>query len=311
MNYEHQYLNLLQKIIDTGEKRDDRTGVGTISLFGERLQFDVSKEFPLLTTKKMSFNSILAELIWFLEGSSDERRLAEILHGTRDESKKTIWSPNAEHTSGSAFKPKFKGDLGEIYGRQWRKWKTYEIKSWNHDSVHHEDGSETLLNAKILVSHIDQIKNVVDKIKNNSNDRRMIVSAWNPGELDNMALPPCHMMMQFYVRNGYLDCQMYQRSVDTFLGLPYNMASYAILMHIIANETGLTPGILTMCLGDTHLYLNSIDAANEQLSRRSMMNDHGPSLHVDKEVTTDNLSWDMFELIGYIPMDAIKVKMAA
>lgn len=307
--YEDGYLDLLSRILKYGEKREDRTGTGTLSLFGETLKFHTKLEgFPLLTTKKMPFKSILSELIWFLEPSSDERRLAEILYGTRDKEKKTIWSPNAEYTSGSKFQPLFPGDLGNIYGKQWRRWSTTKIVS-HEECIEHSDGSETLLQAKVKTHYIDQIRQVVDRIKSNPTDRRLIVSAWNPAELDNMALPPCHMMMQFYVRSGkFLDCQMYQRSVDTFLGLPFNMASYSILMYIIANEVGLVPGVLTMCLGDTHLYSNAIEAAKMQLTRNCRPS---PILEIDSKVGVDNLSMDYFKLHNYQSDLPIRVKMAA
>lgn len=284
-NFETQYLTLLRKILREGELRSDRTGTGTISLFGERLQFDVLEEgFPLLTTKYVPFRSVLSELLWFIEGSGDERRLAEILHGTRDPSKKTIWSPNAEGTSGSNFKPSFPGDLGQIYGRQWRNWRG-------------------------VSKDVDQLSNVIEKLKTNPTDRRMIVSAWNASELDNMALPPCHMMFQFYLDSRMnLHCQMYQRSVDTFLGLPFNCASYATLMYIVAKEVGATPGTLTMCLGDTHLYLDHRDQVKEQLSRPV---GELPTLHITSNVSWDKLNMYDFTLVNYIHAPAIKAKMSA
>lgn len=287
-NFENQYLDLLSNVLKHGEERKDRTGVGTISLFGERLKFDVLKEgFPLLTSKRVPFRAVLSELLWFMEGSGDERRLAEIHYGTRNPEKKTIWSPNVEKTSGSKFQPTFYGDLGRVYGKQWREWRT-------SNDGHHE---------------IDQLSNVIEKLKTNPTDRRMIVSAWNPGELDQMALPPCHMMFQFYLTNDRkLNCQMYQRSVDIFLGLPFNCASYAILMYIIAREIGAEPGVLTMCLGDTHLYTNHLDQANIQLNREI----HSlPTLTINNtDKSWGELGMDDFVLENYNPEETISAPMA-
>lgn len=310
MYFEDEYLSLLSRILKDGEHKDDRTGTGTISKFGERISFQTKLEgFPLLTTKKVPFKAVLSELIWFLEGSSDERRLAEILHGTRDEDKKTIWSPNVEYTSGSSYKPTYFGDLGRIYGKQWRGWRhTRALES--EETIDHGSGNLTLLKTKAKVNTIDQLRQVVDRIKVNPTDRRLIVTAWNPGELDQMALPPCHMMFQFYVRKGnFLDCQMYQRSVDTFLGLPFNMASYSVLMYIVANEVGLEPGILTMCLGDTHIYKNHIDQVEEQLSRDPKKYS-APKLLLATGVTIDNLNMNMFSLENYNAYPPIKAVMA-
>lgn len=296
---EKDYLSLCEKILSEGEKRGDRTGTGTISLFGERLVINLNEGFPLLTTKNVPFKAVLSELIWFLEGSSDERRLAEILHGTRDPSKKTIWSPNAESTTGSKYTPKYPGDLGRVYGVQWRNWATGK-----NIPTKDKDG-----HVWYLPEYVDQIDNIVQKLKNIPTDRRIILSAWNVGELDEMALPPCHMMAQFYVRNGdKLDCQMYQRSVDTFLGLPFNIASYALLIHILASEADLTPGKLTMVLGDTHIYSDHVEQVNEQLSRTPRVL---PDLIVSDTMTLSHLKMEDFALIGYDPHPAIKARMAA
>lgn len=307
--YEEQYLDLLRDILENGEDRADRTGTGTRAVFGRQLKFDVSRDFPLLTTKSVPIKPVLSELLWFMEGSSDERRLAEILHGTRDPEKKTIWSPNAEGTTGSAYRPKFYGDLGNIYGKMWRSWPVNNIVRVDGDEIKHDNGTVTRYNATVQTHQIDQIKEAIDKLKNNPTDRRIIVSAWNPGELPNMALPPCHMFMQFYLTNDKkLHCQMYQRSVDTFLGLPFNMASYAALMYIIASQIGAEPGILTMCLGDTHLYLNSIDAAKEQLSRTPY---DPPKLQINPDKDINSYTMSDFELIGYKHHEKIYVKMSA
>ena len=287
VDFETQYLNLLEDILTNGERRADRTGTGTIGVFSRQLRIDLQAGFPLLTTKKVPFKSVLSELLWFMEGSGDERRLAEILHGTRDDSKKTIWSPNAEGTTGAKYKPQFKGDLGRVYGVQWRTW------------------------AKPNGEHVDQLAEVIHKLKNNPTDRRIILSAWNPGELDLMALPPCHMFAQFYRSNdGRIDCKMYQRSVDTFLGLPFNIASYATLVHIIANEVGGYPGILTMDLGDTHIYLDHVDQVREQLSRVPLT-EHGVSELRIRDTPWTDLTMADFDLVNYVHHDPIKARMSA
>jgi thymidylate synthase len=249
------YHDLLQDILDNGEDRLDRTGVGTRSVFGRQLRFDLTRSFPAITTKKLAWKACVSELLWFLEGSGDERRLAEITHGTRD-GVVTIWTPNA---LAPYWKPKakFEGDLGRVYGVQWRTWLTGRLK-WLHS-----DHSEQLV--------VDQIKELIEGIKTQPHSRRHIVSAWNVGELDIMALPPCHVMFQFYVsNNGGLSCHMYQRSVDTFLGLPFNIASYALLTHLIAHVTGLWAKELIISTGDAHIYNNHIDQVKEQLSRESL-----------------------------------------
>lgn len=307
--YEEQYLALLRDILENGEHRADRTGTGTRAVFARQLQFDVSRDFPLLTTKSVPIKPVLSELLWFLEGSSDERRLAEILHGTRDLEKKTIWTPNAEGTSGSAYKPKFYGDLGRVYGVQWRSWQTNTIINESDDVVDHGNGVSTMYHASVQTKKIDQLAEVINKLKKNPTDRRIIMTAWNPGELDQMALPPCHMFMQFYLTNDKkLHCQMYQRSVDTFLGLPFNMASYAALMCIIASQIGAEPGILTMCLGDTHIYNDHVDQVKEQLSREPKQ---PPSFGIVSRKPVDEYQMSDFFLLNYNPHPAIKAKMSA
>jgi thymidylate synthase len=236
------YNELCKKIILTGPQNIDRTGVGTVSLFGEQLRFNLQDGFPAITTKKLAWKSVVSELLWFIEGSGDERRLAEILHGTRDESKKTIWTANA---SASYWLPKsaYSGDLGRVYGVQWRHWRNV-------------DGTK-----------IDQLKNLVEGLRNDPTGRRHIITAWNPGELDQMALPPCHMFAQFYIRNNILSCQMYQRSADLFLGVPFNIASYALLTHLIAKTIGTQVGELILTFGDVHIYNNHVQQVVELLSR--------------------------------------------
>lgn len=310
MNAEQQYLNLVKELLDSGEVRKDRTGTGTKGSFAHRLQFDLSESFPLLTTKAVPFKAVISELLWFLEGSGDERRLSEILHGTRDLEKNTIWTPNAKGTTGAKYKPQFYGDLGRVYGVQWRSWTTNTIIRYDEDNaVLHSDGTETFYNATVQTRKIDQLADVIKKLKENPTDRRIIISAWNPGELDLMALPPCHMFMQFYLTNDRkLHCQMYQRSVDTFLGLPFNIASYAALTYIIAREVGATPGVLTMCLGDTHIYLDHIEQCQEMISRTPY---ELPSLHIRAEPSIYELTMADFRLDGYRSHPAIKARMSA
>jgi thymidylate synthase len=296
---EHEYLDLLEFILKRGEPRADRTGTGTLAVFGQQLRIDLSKGFPLLTTKKVPFNSVLSELLWFIEGSGDERRLAEILHGTRDTSKKTIWSPNAAGTTGAKFHPKFEGDLGRVYGVQWRHW-----QNGQHEPKIDKDGHTWQMPVEI-----DQLAEVIHKLKHNLTDRRIVLTAWNPGELDQMALPPCHMFCQFYLSNDRkLSCQMYQRSVDSFLGLPFNIASYALLTHMIAHAVGAGVGELIMALGDTHIYKDHVEQVREQLSREPFML---PQLAITRQVQSiDDFEMTDFSLIGYQHHEPIKAKMS-
>ena len=254
------YLDLLKDILENGETKNDRTGVGTLSVFGRQLRFDLRKGFPAVTTKKLAWKACVGELLWFIEGSNDERRLAEITHGTR-EGVVTIWTPNALAPYWKD-KAKFDGDLGPVYGVQWRHWNKYRIEK--------DMGSAHKGGTRLAVDQIevDQLKNLIDGLKNDPNGRRHILSAWNVGELDQMALPPCHVMSQFYVnKNRELSCHMYQRSVDVFLGLPFNIASYALLTHLIAHHCGYKVGELIISTGDTHIYTNHVDQVKEQLSR--------------------------------------------
>lgn len=220
-----QYLNLLQYILDHGEKKNDRTGTGTLSIFGYQMRFSLSDGFPLLTTKKLHIKSVIYELLWFLRGESNIKYLKDNGVG--------IWDEWADES----------GELGPVYGVQWRRWKT-------------ESGEA-----------IDQISRVIDQIKQNPNSRRLIVNAWNVGEIPKMALPPCHLLFQFYVINGKLSCQFYQRSADVFIGVPFNIASYALLTMMIAQVCNLEVGDLVQVMGDTHLYLNHLDQARLQLTR--------------------------------------------
>ena len=220
-----QYLDLLDTILKYGVKKTDRTGTGTISYFGYQMRFDLAEGFPLLTTKKVHLKSIIYELLWFLNGDTNVKYLQD--HGVR------IWNEWADTN----------GDLGPIYGYQWRHWRT-------------PDGKE-----------IDQIANIVNALKNNPDSRRHIVSAWNPADVDDMALPPCHTMFQFYVADGRLSCQLYQRSGDSFLGVPFNIASYALLTMMMAQVCGYKPGVFVHTLGDAHIYLNHLEQVNTQLQR--------------------------------------------
>jgi len=251
-----QYLELLQDILDNGEIKDDRTGVGTYSVFGRHLRFDLRRGFPAVTTKKLAWKACVGELLWFIEGSSDERRLAEITHGTR-EGTVTIWTPNALSPYWKS-KAKFEGDLGRVYGVQWRHWQAKD-KEWGRT----ETGKE-----QVTFKEIDQLANLIKGLIEDPNGRRHILSAWNVSELDQMALPPCHVMSQFYVnKNKELSCHMYQRSVDVFLGLPFNIASYALLTHLLAHHCGLKVGELVISTGDTHIYKDHIEQVKEQLTR--------------------------------------------
>ena len=279
-----QYHDLLEDILKNGESRDDRTGVGTISVFGRQLRFDLDSSFPAITTKKLAWKACVGELLWFLEGSRDERRLAEITHGSK-EGKVTIWTPNALAPYWQP-KAKFEGDLGKVYGVQWRKW---EGPRW---------GAPT-----------DQVKKVIESLKSDPYGRRHIISSWNVGELDEMALPPCHVMSQYYVsKDKKLSCHMYQRSVDVFLGLPFNIASYALLTHMLAQVCDLSVGELIISTGDTHIYKDHIDQVNEQLRREAYPQ---PTLWLNPEVKNiDRFKMDDIKLNNYQSHDSIKAKMA-
>jgi len=288
------YHDFLEDILENGERRNDRTGTGTLSVFGRQLRFDLSKAFPAITTKKLAWKACVGELLWFLEGSSDERRLAEITHGTRDSSKTTIWTGNAQ---ASYWKPKakFEGDLGRVYGVNWRRWDTGDLR-WTSSSEY-----EPIL--------IDQVKTLIDGIKNDPMGRRHIISAWNVAELDKMALPPCHVMSQFYVgTDGTLSCHMYQRSADVLLGVPFNIASYALLTYMIAQVTGLKPKELVISFGDAHIYLDHIEQVKEQLTREPYPE---PTLWLNPEVTDiDAFTMEDIKLNNYQSHDAIKAAMA-
>jgi len=301
-----EYSNALKHILENGRDKTDRTGVGTRSVFGMQMRFDLQKGFPAVTTKKLAWKAVVSELLWFLEGSGDERRLAEILHGDKEARtdkgllKPTIWTANAQ---ADYWKPKakFDGDLGRVYGVQWRKWQKYnELQSYGNSHY----GGERVAADK---TELDQIANLIDGIKRDPSSRRHIISAWNPADLDQMALPPCHIMSQFDVTDGKLSCQMYQRSCDMFLGVPFNIASYSLLTHIIAKECGLKVGDFVWAGGDCHIYNNHFDAVREQLSREERPL---PTLFITVDKQLGEYTIDDFVLDGYDPHPSIKADMA-
>ena len=271
-----QYLDALKLVLEQGIDRPDRTGVGSRAYFGIQMRFNMADGFPAVTTKKLAFNTMKAELLWFLSGSSDVKELQKL--GCH------IWDGNAE---ADYWKPKarFEGDLGRVYGVQWRKWK----------SPYSEEP-------------IDQIANVIKKLKENPHDRRLIVSAWNPAELDMMALPPCHLLFHFFSVKGKLSLYMYQRSCDMFLGVPFNIASYSLLLHMIAQVAGLEPWEFVHTLGDVHIYLNHFEQVKEQLSREPLAL---PKLKINPEIKNiDDFKMDDIELIDYNYLPSIKAPLA-
>lgn len=260
------YLDLMKKILDEGVDRSDRTGVGTRSIFGTQMRFDLSESFPLLTTKKVHLRSIIYELLWFLSGDTNIKFLKD--------NKVTIWDEWADEN----------GNLGPVYGKQWRRWECADGRI------------------------IDQISNVVEQIKNNPQSRRLIVNAWNVADVDKMALPPCHLLFQFYVANDRLSCMLYQRSCDYFLGVPFNIASYSLLCMMIAQQCGLKPGEFVWTGGDTHLYSNHFEQAKEQLSRtpRAL-----PKMLIKRKPDSIfDYKFEDFELVDYYPYPVIKAPIA-
>ncbi len=261
-----QYLDLMRRVLEEGTEKADRTGTGTRSVFGHQMRFDLSESFPLLTTKKLHLRSIIHELLWFLTGDTNVRYLRE--------NRVTIWDDWADE----------EGNLGPVYGQQWRKWESVDGRI------------------------IDQVTQVVEQIKTNPDSRRLIVSAWNVGDIDRMALPPCHLLFQFYVADGKLSCQLYQRSADVFLGVPFNIASYSLLTMMVAQVCGLRPGEFVHTLGDAHLYSNHLEQAGLQLSRepRSL-----PRMIINPDVKgTFDFKFDDFELVDYHPHPHIKAPVA-
>lgn len=282
-----QYNALLKKVMDEGADRNTRNGK-TRALFGLQMRFKMSDGFPAVTTKKLAFKAVKSELLWFLEGSNDDNRLKE-LNG----SERTIWTDNA-NADYWAPKATFPGDLGRVYGVQWRKWQKPALSA------------EAL--AKAEPETVDQIADVIHRIKTNPTDRRLIVSAWNPGELDQMALPPCHMFFQFFVAGDKLSLLMHQRSCDMFLGVPFNIASYSLLLHMVAQVTGLTAHEFVHSLGDAHIYADHMDAVEEQLSREPLPL---PTLKLNPSVKTiDGFKMEDIELENYQSHPPIKARMA-
>ncbi len=261
-----EYLDLMRDVLENGTKKEDRTGTGTLSVFGRQMRFDLQKGFPLVTTKKCHLKSIIHELLWFLDGDTNIKYLKE--NGVR------IWDEWADEN----------GDLGPVYGAQWRSWQAADGRT------------------------VDQIANVVEQIKNNPDSRRLLVVAYNPGVVDQMALPPCHAFFQFYVADGKLSCQLYQRSADIFLGVPFNIASYALLTMMMAQVTGLKPGEFVHTLGDAHLYSNHLEQTQEQLSRKPLKL---PEMHLNPHVTDIfDFKFEDFELVGYEAHPHIKAPVA-
>lgn len=295
------YLNALRQVLEQGTRKGDRTGVGTISMFGMQQRYNLAESFPAVTTKKLAWKSCVGELLWMIEGSGDERRLAEITYGTR-EGVVTIWTPNA---LAPYWKPKaeFEGDLGRVYGVQWRDWITHTPDS---EPDIDDDYGKTWLNP--VYKRLDQLLLLIEGIKKDPDGRRHIITAWNPGELERMALPPCHCFAQFYVVNGKLSCQMYQRSCDMFLGVPFNIASYSLLTHMIAQVCGLGVGEFVHVLGDAHIYMTHVEQVKEQLNREPLP---APQLWLNPDIT-DITKFTMSDvrLEGYTSHSAITAKMA-
>ncbi len=268
-----QYLDLLQHILDHGQRKEDRTGTGTLSVFGYQMRFDLSQGFPLLTTKKVLFDAVVYELLWFLRGATN----------INDDLKQhtPIWNAWANPD----------GELGPIYGYQWRYWEKFV---WDEHAKNYRK------------EHVDQIQQAINTIKKNPDSRRIIVSAWNVGDIDRMALPPCHAFFQFYVADGRLDCQLYQRSADVALGVPFNIASYALLLHMVAAECSLKPGFFVHTLGDAHLYSNHLEGVKSQLTRQPGVL---PQLEMPVKKVLD-YKFDDFKIVGYQPAPFIKFPIA-
>jgi thymidylate synthase len=294
----NQYHDLLEDILKNGEVKEDRTGVGTLSVFGRNLRFDLTAGFPAITTKKLAWKSMVGELLWFIEGSNDDKRLSEITHGPGDY-RRTIWTDNSKADYWKS-KASFEGDLGRVYGVQWRKWQTpvantAEIFDHTYSTVQ--------------IKQTDQLQKLINGLRSDPQSRRHILSAWNPGELDNMALPPCHILCQFYVNNSnQLSCHMYQRSVDVFLGLPFNIASYALLTHLIAHTLDMGVNELIISTGDTHIYNNHLPQVKELLSRTPLP---APTLYINPEIKNiEKFIINDITLLDYKSHSALPAQMA-
>lgn len=274
-----QYHDTLRTVLTQGTVRQDRTGVGTISMFGMQQRYDLSQSFPAVTTKKLAWRSVVSELLWFIEGSGDETRLREILYGSRNSDKDTIWTANATAPYWQN-KAEYAGDLGRVYGVQWRHWRTPDIVKGG--SFTNDFGHSFSTEGGVTIKEVDQLAELINGLKSDPYGRRHILTAWNPGELDQMALPPCHCFAQFYVADNKLSCQMYQRSCDMFLGVPFNIASYSLLTHMIAQVCNMGVGEFVHVLGDAHIYLNHVDQVNEQLSREPLPE---PTLWLNPDIT--------------------------
>lgn len=313
-SFDQAYHDLCRRVLETGKNKDDRTNTGTLSVFGHQMRFDLSKGFPLLTTKKVSFKLIATELIWFMRGDTNIKYLLEYNNNIWNEWAFLKWIESDEYQGpdmtnfghralvDEAFNEEYKnqlkifkeniltdaefsrkfGDLGNVYGKQWRNFET-------------KNGST------------DQLMEVIEGIKNNPTSRRHIISAWNPGEIETMALPPCHTMFQFYVQDNKLSCQLYQRSADIFLGVPFNIASYSLLTHLIAKECNLEVGEFVHTFGDAHIYSNHIEAVNEQLSRDSF---EPPTLKINTDKSIFDIEYEDLEIINYQAHPAIKAPIA-
>ena len=307
-----QLHDLYSKVLNEGVTSEDRTGTGTIKLIGQQMRFDLKEGFPATTTKRLAWKAMTSELLWFLEGSQNERRLCEILHGTTDPEKRTIWTGNYENQGQKLGY--VNGNLGPVYGKQWREWEDVVILPGVYTEVvkHTEMGynlvERTTSGMYVMQRTIDQIAVLIDGLKNDPNGRRHILSAWNVGDLDKMALPPCHSFVQFFVVDSKLSCSLYQRSADLFLGVPFNISSYSLLTHMLAQVCGLDVGEFIWNGGDCHIYLNHIDQVREQLSREPK---ELPQLWLDENITDiDSFTMDSFKLLNYNPDATIKAPMA-
>lgn len=288
-----EYLKLVEDVLSNGEERNDRTGTGTLSVFGRQMRFDLSNNsIPLLTTKKMHIKSVIHEILWYIKGDTNVKYLQK--NGVK------IWNEWADEN----------GDLGPVYGHQWRKWDGYEIilaQADGNEYLENNVRKQKLKNATLIHKKIDQLAIAIDKIKNNPHDRRIIVNSWNVGELDNMALPPCHMMFQFYVGNDGLSCHLYQRSADVGLGVPFNIVQYSILTHMVAKVCDLEAKEFIWTGGDVHIYKNHIDALKKQLTRQPYPS---PTLNIPKYNSIEMYSYGDFVIESYKCHDTIKMEVS-